>query len=101
MTEKRIITPTGFLKVLITIDDTAASSSLAFIRTGVEIFQEGSSFYENISLRVGEERVVALREGVYKVRAFLGKLESDWTNTEIKTGELTSRIFHFGRESTK
>jgi hypothetical protein len=101
MAEERVVTPTGYLKVLITIDETAASSMLAFTRTGVLINQKDTSSYETVILNVGVEQVVALREGLYQVRAFLGKLVSEWVNTEIKNGEMTSKIFHFGRESTK
>ena len=51
--------------------------------------------------RVGVEQVVALKGGLYQIHAFLGKLESVSVNIEIKNGEVTSKIFHFGRESTK
>jgi hypothetical protein len=100
MTEERVVTPTGYLKILITVDEPAASSILAFTRTGVLIRQEGV-IGEFVSLRVGVEEIVALREGLYEIRAILGRLESDWINAEIKTGEMTSKIFHFGRKSTK
>lgn len=98
--EVRVVTPIGYLKVEITVEEVAASTSLAFTRTGIEINQEGA-FYENIILAIGEDRLITLKEGLYKVRAFIGKLYSEWVNTEIKNGELTSRIFHFGKASTK
>jgi hypothetical protein len=101
MSEERVVTPTGYLKILITIDETAASSSLAFTRTGILINQESQSSIESILISIGVEEIIPLREGLYKVRAFLGKLTSDWANAEIKNGEITSKIFHFGRESTK
>jgi hypothetical protein len=99
--EIRVVTLTGYLKVSITLDDSAASINLAYTRTGFEITQEGTGFYDIVNLPAGEERITTLKEGLYRVRGFIGKLSSEWVNTEIKNGEVTSRIFHFGRESSK
>ena len=37
--------------------------------------------------------------GLYRIRAILGKLDSCYVNTEIKTGEITTKAFHFGKET--
>lgn len=99
--EVKIVTPIGYLKTVITVENTVDPRTLTYIKTGIEIDKPGTNYYEKIYMPVGEERTTTLKEGLYKVNAFIGNLSSEGTNVEIKSGELASRIFHFGKESKK
>jgi hypothetical protein len=98
--EERIVTLTGYLRVLITLEKSVQSTSLAFTRSAIEI-KQNTVYFQIVNLAVGEERIVMLKEGLYTVRAHIGDLYSEWANTEIKNGTVTSRIFHFGSEPSK
>jgi hypothetical protein len=101
MSEERIVTPTGFLRVLISLDKNLENEELAFTFSAIEITQPDlfPSAAKRIPVNIGQRQIIALRAGLYRVRALLGSMSSDFANTEIKTGEITSKIFHFGSES--
>ena len=103
MSEKTITTPTGFLKVKITLDDSLKSEELAFVYSAIQFVPQGVEMpkTQTTPIPTGESRILVLKEGLYTVRAILGSLESEWVNTEIKTGEITARVFHFGKKQAK
>jgi len=102
MSEEIITVPTGFLKVYVDIDETAQEletmAGLANTRTLIEIVtSEGDGYF--VPIRVGDARIIPLKPGLYRIRAFLGKLKSIYVNVEIKIGEVTTKAFHFGKEA--
>jgi hypothetical protein len=93
------VTPTGFLKTMIRLEKAVQVDNLAFARSGIFISGGEMRRGEWVSMSVGEFQVIPLRPGLYAIVATLGALSSDPVNTEIKEGEVTTRIFHFGKKS--
>ena len=97
MDEMKIITPTGYLKIKITVDESVKTLDLGLTRTGVEIYNLDSNYVQFVPIPLSNERIVSLREGSYKVRAIVGEIVSEWAKADVKAGETPSRIFHFGK----
>ena len=92
-----IVTPTGFLKAQITLDKAVSTERISFSRSGIEV--HSGNIIDWVPLAVGDAQIITLKPALYRIRAVLGALYSEWVNTEIKEGEVTIRTFHFGKKT--
>jgi hypothetical protein len=103
MSDENVI-PTGYLKVTVDVDDSIKNDieiyrSLSYIRSSIAIYSEEDKTAQKYPVRIGEVQIFPLKPGLYRVKAVLGDLHSDYLNVEIKTGEITGKKFHFGMGS--
>jgi len=95
--KKEIVTPTGFLRILIKVEDTVPESSLSLVRSMIDILSDKPDFYETFPVRIGSAVVFALEPGVYTITARLGTLSSEQVFVEVKEGQIEELVFHFGK----
>lgn len=100
MTSKEtVVIPTGFLKVSLLLDKALEQEALTFIRSGVYLTDVAKNYFRMIPLPVNKVQVIPLKEGLYKVQATLGEIESKEVNVEVKAGDIAERVFCFGKET--
>jgi hypothetical protein len=97
MPEKEVVTPAGFLDASIDIDG-LAGMELAFVRSAIVVWEEGSRSPNSVPLLVGAGIKIPLRPGKYKVQATLESVTSETVDIEIKAGETEKVVFFFGKK---
>jgi len=97
MKDNRILTLTGTLKVLISTEDNSLTSKSISGKSKLQIKSMERDKIDIKPMKVNEETVFLLKNGLYKIRAVLDNLESQWEYVEIKNGETKTKIFHFGK----
>lgn len=96
MSKDITVIPTGFLKVTIALDDTAKDQWLAYVRSYIALVSPDGR-RNIISIVAGEPQIIPLKPGLYQINASLGDISSEQENVEIKIGEITTKVFHFGK----
>lgn len=98
MPEKReVVIPTGFIAVLIEIENTVKPHRLALVPSNVALFSGKGALINVIPVRIGLQQVITVRPGKYMVTGTLGQLESKQVSIEVKPGQTEEIVFHFGK----
>jgi len=99
MSAKKVVTPVGFIEVLIDIDKQILSSRLAFVSSTVFLFTEDGHLSDSHAVRIGSMQTIVVKPGKYKIRAALGELHTDLISISVKPGQVERITFYFGKES--
>ncbi len=100
MSKETIVTPTGFLKVSLVLDKALEKEALAFTRSSIYLIDEARNTSRMIAVPINQVQIIPLKEGLYKIQATIGEIESMSVNAEVKAGEITERVFRFGKENS-
>ena len=102
MTEEIVYTPTGFLAVIIRLDEDIpdSPSALGLTRAVISAALEGQVRATETVVGIGKKQTILLHPGKYVVFARLAGLRSDKIDIEITEGKVIERIFHFGTKPT-
>lgn len=99
MAEDRVVTPVGFLEVLVEVDKSVPPDYLLFTRSKISAYaKDGSSALET-NVVIGSKQAIPLRAGKYKVFASFGGIPSKDIELEIVAGEVRKVVFYFGKET--
>jgi hypothetical protein len=99
MTEKKVITPIGFLEILVEIDPSIPTDYIMFTRSKITAASEDKSFYSETNVMIGQTQAIPLKAGKYKVSASLGGIPSKEIDVDLKAGQVQKVTFAFGKET--
>jgi len=98
MSEKKVVTPTGFIDVKIELDPSIPLGALTFTRSSIRIWSTEPYYFSETTIPVGDSQSIPLRPGKYEVEANLGGVVSGKTEVEIVAGQVAKVKFFFGKE---
>ncbi|MGD0645875.1 MAG: hypothetical protein ABSA75_13295 [Candidatus Bathyarchaeia archaeon] len=99
MTEKKIVTPTGFIEAKIEIDPVLSIEALDYTRTFIKVYTKTTPILSSsTTVPIGEAKAVPVKPGKYAVKAFLGSLSSEQYEIEVAAGQVVKLAFFFGKE---
>jgi hypothetical protein len=99
MTEKRVITPIGFLEILVEIDPSIPPDYVRFTRSKITVGSADRSFNTETNVLIGQNQVIPLKAGKYKASASLGVVSSEEIDLDIEAGLVKKVRFFFGKET--
>jgi len=99
MTEKRIVTPIGFLEILVEIDPTIPKEYMTFTRSKIRVSAIDLSYSDETNVLIGNKLAIPLKTGRYSVSAYLGQIPSEEVNVEIEAGLVRKVTFFFGKQT--
>jgi len=95
--KKEVVTSAGFLEIMIEVEKTVTSASLAYVSTIVYLYSPSTKSSERIPVRIDSSQTIVLKPGKYIVTAYLGSLSSKEIPIEVKEGQIERLVFHFGK----
>ena len=93
-TETMILTPAGFLSVLIRVEKITNVQSEVIVRRRVGDERTVARRYPMV---INSDQILPLRPGEHFVVAIVGDVASEQVRTTVVAGEVTSLIFRFGK----
>lgn len=100
MSEKKVVTPIGFLEAVIEVDPSLPSDFFLFTRSYVEVYKPTDPPYSSkTSVIIGSKIAIPLLAGKYKAHAMLGQILSKEIEVEIEAGKIEKVTFYFGKET--
>ena len=97
MSEKKAVTPTSFIEILIELAKEVPVGKLALVRSTVAWYGEDGRYLDSMAVRIGKDQILTLPPGKYKLRAHLGGVMSEFVAVEAKSGQIQKIVFHFGK----
>lgn len=99
MSERKVVTPTGFIDITIELDPAITKGTLGFTRSSVRIWSIEAREFTEETIMIGDKQSIPVRPGKYNVEALLGGVVSKLTAVEVGAGEVAKVKFFFGKES--